>query len=382
MRRGSSRAGAAGFGAARGALVLALALGLGACSALPRGAGLESEVLRVTSDEVPADFAVERVTRASLARFESWPRIGERHLNWISHSAEPPNRIIAAGDVLRVTIWNTEDNALLTSPGQRSITLDAVTVSAGGSVFMPYIGTIRVAGMSPDRAREVIEARYVEVTPSAQVQLEIAETRGNMVSLVGGVGSPGTFPLIDQSYTILSLIAQGGGVDRSLNNPQVTLMRGGQLYGTSVERLFRDPRLDTTLRGGDRVIVEADDRYFLSLGAAGSEAMHRFPKDTVTALDALSIVGGVSEARADPQGVLILRGYPSSVVRADGSGPPHTRVVFTIDLTSADGLFSAGQFRILSGDLIYATESPVTSAQTIMTLIGSGFGLIRGATTL
>ncbi len=377
-----SWAGPAAPAVPRAALGALLALALAGCS-LPRGAGVESEVLRASASEtIPADFAVEAVTRASLARFESWPRPGERHLDWIAHTAEPPNRIIAAGDILRVTLWNNEENSLLTAPGQRAITMEAITVSASGTVFMPYVGTVRVAGMSPDRAREAIEAEYLEVTPSAQVQLEIAETRGNLVSLVGGVGAPGAYPLRDQSFTILSLIAEGGGVDPALNNPQITLMRGGSVYGTSIDRLFEDPRLDATLRGGDRVIVEADERYFLSLGAAGTEAMHPFPRDVVTALDALSIVGGVSDSRADPQGILILRAYPSSAVRADGSGPPHQRVVFTLDLTSADGLFSAGQFRILSGDLVYATESPVTAAQTIMALIGSGFGLVGRATAL
>ena len=45
------------------------------------------------------------------------------------------------------------------------------------------------------------------------------------------------------------------------------------------------------------------------------------------------------------------------------------------DLTTADGLFSAGEFRILSGDLVYATESPVTSASTVFGILGSALGL-------
>jgi protein involved in polysaccharide export with SLBB domain len=32
--------------------------------------------------------------------------------------------------------------------------MEAVTVSSTGDVFMPYIGNIPVAGMSPDHARE------------------------------------------------------------------------------------------------------------------------------------------------------------------------------------------------------------------------------------
>ena len=47
-------------------------------------------------------------------------------------------------------------------------------------------------------------------------------------------------------------------------------------------------------------------------------------------------------------------------------GPPQDRVVFTIDLTKADGLFSAGKFQIQSGDLVYVTESPLGTATTLV----------------
>ncbi len=355
----------------------ALCAALGACS-LPRGAAFESEVLQArggAEGEAVQDFAVEEVTRDALARFAAWPNPDEEPLGWISRQDGPANRIIAPGDVLSVTLWNTEDNSLLTAPGQRAITMEAVSVSSTGEVFMPYIGDIRVAGMSPDHAREAIEARFVEVTPSAQVQLEVAESLGSLVSLVGGVERPGAYPMRNQSYTVLSLIAEGGGVPASLNNPQIRLMRGDAIYGTSIDRLYSEPNLDTTLRPGDKVIVEADERFFLSLGAAGSEAVHPFPRDEISALEAISIIGGVSDARANPQGILVLRDYPASVVRADGTGPSHQRVVFTLDLTTADGLFSAGQFPIQSGDLVYATESRVTSAQTVFSILGSTLGL-------
>jgi hypothetical protein len=157
---------------------------------------------------------------------------------------------------------------------------------------------------------------------------------------------------------VLALLAEAGGIDQTLNNPQVRLVRDDQIYGTSVDRLFADPALDTTLRGGDKVLVEGDDRFFLSLGATGREAEYPFPRDRISALEALSIMGGVTENRANPQGILVLRQYPADAVRADGTGPRHPRTVFTIDLTSADGLFSAGQFQIMSGDLVYATETP------------------------
>ncbi len=356
-----------------------LCLLLAACS-LPRGAAFQAEVLAATRDGIgPAiyDFTVEPVTRAYLPRYAAWPAVNEPHLNWISNQPGPPNRIIAAGDRVAVTVWDTEENSLLTGGGQRSVSLGPITVSSTGMIFLPYIESVRIAGMSPDRAREVLEERFTAIIPSAQVQLELTEGRLSTVSLIGGVGNPGTFPLLDQSYTILTLLAEAGGVNSALSNPQIRLVRGSSIYGTSVDRLLSTPSLDTTLRGGDKIYVEADERYFLSLGAAGNEAIHSFPKDQVSALDAMAIVGGISEDRADPQGILVLREYPDSALRSDGSGPLLNRTVFTLDLTSADGLFSAGRFQIRSGDLVYATESPLTTAQTIFGLIGSSFGLVN-----
>ncbi|WP_245639163.1 hypothetical protein [Rubellimicrobium mesophilum] len=110
--------------------------------------------------------------------------------------------------------------------------------------------------------------------------------------------------------------------------------------------------------------------------------MQPFPRDEITAIDALSIMGGVNDARANPKGILVLRDYPSSAVRTDDTGPSHERVVFTLDLTSADGLFSAGQFPILSGDLVYATESRLTSTQTILSVLGNSLGIANQTVNL
>ena len=350
---------------------------LAACS-LPRGAGFEAEVLAATRDEagqLVQDFGVAPVTREFLSQYASWPSIGENLLGWINRQPDAPNRIIGPGDTVAITVWNTETNSLLTAPSQRSVNLGPITVSPSGFIFLPYIENIRISGMSPDRARAVLQERFTEIIPSAQVQLEMTEGRLSTVSLIGGVARPGSYPLVDQSYTIMALLAEAGGISQNLNNPQIRLVRGDGIYGTSVDRLLSSPGLDTTLRGGDKVFVEADDRYFLSLGAAGSQAIHKFPRDSVSALEAMAIIGGISASRADPQGILILREYPASALRQDGTGPAFTRTVFTIDLTSTDGLFSAGQFRIRSGDLVYATESPVTTAQTVLGLIGSSIGL-------
>jgi len=65
------------------------------------------------------------------------------------------------------------------------------------------------------------------------------------------------------------------------------------------------------------------------------------------------------------------------LTRCPAVGPADSRVIFAVDLTSADGLFSAGRFRIMPRDLVLATESPVTSARTILGLFGATLGIVN-----
>ena len=160
------------------------------------------------------------------------------------------------------------------------------------------------------------------------------------------------------------------------------LIRAGNSYATSLERLYHDPSLDTILRGGDKLVVEADPRYFRSLGAAQQETIVPFPRDEVTALDAMSLIGGLAETRADPKGILVLREYPESAIKDGISGPAHERSIFVIDLTSADGLFSAGRFRIEPKDTVMVTESPISGATTILGLVARVLDIANDADNL
>ena len=348
---------------------LILCLAVSACS-LPRGAGFQSEVLAAAGAQTQTghDFAVYEVTRRTVRAFAQWPDVGASSGPWIAAQDQPASLVIAPGDTLTITLWDAQENSVFTSVGQAATILPEMKVGTDGRIFVPYIGNLRVAGMSESTAREQIEQRMSLTIPSAQVQLAVTPGRANTANIVTGVAAPGAYPLIDRNVRVLDLIAQAGGVSSALENPQLRLIRGGRLYSVAFDRLLETPGLDTTVRGGDRLSLVEEDRYFLSLGAAGAEARHPFPQPRISALEALAIMGGVNDARADPQGILILRDYPASAVRSDGSGPPQERVVFTLDLTSADGLFSAGEFEVQTGDLVYATESPLNPALTVLSL--------------
>lgn len=346
-----------------------------ACS-LPRGAAHEGEILSSAEDDVNAGYAIYPVTRSFLPQVEKWPTTGKGPTgSWIAHRRGPSGQVIAPGDIVELVIWDSGENSLLTTETSKVVELKAMRVAPNGTIFMPYLDRIRISGQTPEAARAEIQRQMENIIPSAQVQLAVTSGTRNSVSLVGGVKTPGSYPLVDRSTTVLNLIAQGGGVDGALTSPIVRLFRGGKLYVTSLSRLYENPALDTTLVGGDKVIIEDDPRSFVALGAAGKEQLVQFPKDNLTALESIALIGGVSDTRADPKGILILREYPAAATRAGVHGPRETRAIFVIDLTSADGLFSAKNFRINPDDVVYASESPLTTVRTISQLIGSLFGL-------
>lgn len=365
------------------ALALPIVLVLLQGCSLPQGAGMASQVM--AGFEAPdADFDVQFVSAGTLAMLASWPQLADPNAigGWIGHQGGPASTLIEAGDVLTVSVWNNEENALLGTPGQKQISIPPLTVSPDGTVFLPYAGKVYVAKMTPDEAREAVEGALLAVMPTAQVQLSVESGRRNVVELISGVAAPGAYPLPDRNYTVLSLLAAGGGASPALTNPQVRLMRDGRIHGVSLDTLLGDPALDTTLRGGDKIYVEGEDRYFLSLGAAGKEAQNFFPQAVVTALDAMSLIGGLADASADPKGILVLRNYPATALHAGGVGPVKARTIFVFDLTTADGLFSAGEFTIQHRDLVLVTESPVVSARTAISLFASAFGAANAAQSL
>ncbi|MEO9895176.1 MAG: polysaccharide biosynthesis/export family protein [Paracoccaceae bacterium] len=347
---------------------------LSACS-LPRGSAVQNEIIKA-QDDGSASFQVVPVGRENVQTLAQWPATGwAGSYRWFDASRGPSSPLIRSGDKIVLTIWDSQETSLITTPDQRSVTMPTMQVSPSGTLFVPYLDEVIVTGLTPSDARRKIQGELEGIVPSAQVQLSHEAGRKNTVDAVRGFAKPGSYPLPDRDYSILTLISQAGGISDALRNPLVRVIRNGETYEIRATNLLEDAKRNVLLRGGDKVVVDEDDRTFIALGATGTEELVYFDQEKVTALEALALVGGLSDSRADLKGVLILREYNASAVRDDVSGPNKSQVVFSFDLTSADGLFAAKKFRVNPDDLLIASESPVTSARTIFGLIGSVVGV-------
>ena len=290
--------------------------------------------------------------------------------------------IINAGDKLSVTVWENVDNGLLVGLGQKVALLDEIQVDQKGNIFMPYAGTIRASGRTPDELRQVITRSLGSQTPDPQVEVRRAQGDGASVSLIGGVAGQGVYPILPSTSTLAPMLAAAGGSTVDPETAIVTVRRRGNSGRIYLQTLYDNPHMDIALRANDTIIIEEDRRAFTALGATGAQARVPFPRADINVVEALAEVGGLNGNVSDPTGIFVFRRETAEIAnRVTGrndlrEGEPFA---YVIDLTKPSGIFIAKEFQIRDDDTIYITEAPFVAWAKILEATS---GTLNFATTL
>ncbi len=86
-----------------------------------------------------------------------------------------------------------------------------------------------------------------------------------------------------------------------------------------------------------------------------------FFSQTISVIDALAQVGGLSSVAADPTGIFVFRNEPEEIAQQLVGDPQligTQRMIYVLDLTQPNGVFMARDFAIRDGDTVYVTEAP------------------------
>jgi polysaccharide export outer membrane protein len=293
---------------------------------------------------------------------------------------------INPGDVLVLTVFeNVRDDPLLGNTGQRVSLLDQVQVDGEGFIFVPYAGRIRAAGQSPDGLRQAITRKLDTQTPDPQVTVQRAAGDGSTVSVSGAVTAQGVYPIERPTRMLSAMLAAAGGVAIEPEAAIVRVTRGGHTGKVWLQDLYENPGLDIALRPDDRIIVERDTRAFTVLGATGTQNRVPFETQTLSAIEAIAVVGGLSTAAADPTGVFVFRNEPAEIANAvlgrnDLTGDQ--RFVYVLDLTQPTGVFEARDFVVRDGDTVYVTEAPFVQFQKTLSAITGATGAVGSAASV
>jgi polysaccharide biosynthesis/export protein len=206
-----------------------------------------------------------------------------------------------------------------------------VRVSDDGSITLPLLGRLEVAGLTKTQLAGEIARRLEEsYVRNPQVTIFIKEYESRKVAVSGAVKKPGTYEMLGPK-TLLEMISIAGGLDQNLGREILVFRRPPdgergptERISVDLERLIYlgDPEMNLPLQAGDIIYVPTVEliRIFVS-GAVRNPNVYEVPRaEPITVLRAITLAGGTTDRAAEKR-VQIIR------VRPDGS-----RVTIPVDL--------------------------------------------------
>ena len=168
-------------------------------------------------------------------------------------TAVPAFSQIKAGRAIQISIQGV--------PADEQARINGIyPVSEAGSINMPFIGTVRAAGMMPANLQTTLESLYksqgIYTSPTFQVIASSAESIDEEVVHVGGkVRRTGPVKFIE-GLTLYQAIQAAGGADEFGSMRRVKLFRGGtqRQYDLTQAQFMRVP-----LEQGDTIEVPQKD---------------------------------------------------------------------------------------------------------------------------
>jgi polysaccharide biosynthesis/export protein len=239
------------------------------------------------------------------------------------------NYRLAAGDSVRVTVFQNPD-----------MTLDT-RVSEDGSINYPLVGKVIVGNLDIPSAERRIAAALKSggFLKDPQINIQVTDVRGSLVSVLGQVSRAGSFPLLTTNTHASQLLAQAGGVITATGDDKiiVTGTRDGKPFRQVIdlETLYgaTGGDADITVMAGDTIYVPRAPSFYV-YGEISKPGNYRLER-SMTMRQAIAAGGG-----------LTLRGTERrlKVVRKDAQGNDQ-KVDVTLDES------------VKPGDVIYVAES-------------------------
>jgi polysaccharide export outer membrane protein len=305
--------------------------------------------------------------------------------NFLDVSTSLPTILIGKGDRLLINVFEAGADGLFSSEATKATQI-TVSVDDRGQIFVPYVGTVAVAGRSIDSVRSSIENALVDKAIQPQVQVLVEESLANSASVVGDVSAPGRYPIAVNGTRVLDLVALAGGSKVPTYQTRLTLKRGAKAASATLEDLFDSPQENVLVRPADTLLVSDTPRTFTVFGATGSRTEVPFNSRHINLSEALARVGGLNARIADPRGVFVFRFEEAEIAKQlderavtapQGVLVP---VIYRVNLRDPQSFFLTTLFEMRDEDLIYVAQSPIAEFGAFLDILSPLLGTVQRTT--
>lgn len=184
-----------------------------------------------------------------------------------AEEAPPADYIIGYNDVLSVSINGKPE---FTAGGTGSTNkVSGSRVDGNGNVHLPFVGAVKVAGLTVSQAEARIEEAARKYLTEPWVVVEIVDYKSRPIYLLGQFKVPGTY-YMDRPLNLLQGIALGSGFDSSSNLRGARLTRGNKVMPVDIYDLLTrgDASQNVWLKPGDTIYIpDNQNRMVFVFGA-------------------------------------------------------------------------------------------------------------------
>jgi polysaccharide biosynthesis/export protein len=211
---------------------------------------------------------------------------GMRSPSDMKYKGQQIDNIISAGDELFIRINSADEERVLGfQEGGRlqDATLLSYTVSDDGTIKLPYIDRISLAGLTLEEASDSIEAELSQYLFIPSVFIRFINTK---VTVLGEVNNPGVYVFNYKNINILQAIGYANDITEFGNRRNVLLIRED---GVQRSKSYVDLTSDRLLES-EHYLIKSDDVIYVEPLGRKKYAMSTVPYNLILSIITTAIV--------------------------------------------------------------------------------------------
>lgn len=271
---------------------------------------------------------------------------------------------IGRNDIVNIVVWGHPELGLTPATSNRSMgsTTQAdvgngYNVNPDGTIQFPFIGPIKIAGLTENEARELLTRRLAKYVHEPQITVRVQAYRNGRIYIDGEVRMPGLQTLDDIPMTLPEAINRAGGFSPEADRSSLELTRDDRTIQINMPKLTRqgiNPNR-ILLASGDLLRVRNEDEtQVFVMGEVWTPRALPLHDGRLSLTEALGEVGGPDPWTSNPGQIYVVRKLPHEL-----GGENVLPEIYHLDASSPTAFVLANDFQLQPRDVVYVDPAPV-----------------------
>ncbi|GAA4328702.1 polysaccharide biosynthesis/export family protein [Variovorax defluvii] len=273
---------------------------------------------------------------------------------------------IGPGDVVGIVVYDHPEIVFSGIPATTVADPASVSPAPGfivsntGHLSFPYVGQLKVDGMTVQELETTLVRRLARVFKDPQLSVRVVAFRSKRAYIEGDVRAPGLQVFTDIPMTLAEALNRAGGFAPSGDRSAVMLTRDGKTHQLDLMSMA-EAGIDPTripLKSGDLVMVRSRDESKVTvMGEVNLQTGVLMRNGRLSLNDALTEVGGVNLGTANPRQIYVIRSEREGLS------------IFHLDARTPTAIAMANGFDLRPKDVVYVDPVPLVQWNRVLSLI-------------